>query len=1245
MGERFREDDSRDRGGGAPRLATTVASGAKTGGRTERLFVGVDVGSTTLKCVVVDPAGPDIVWSRYQRHETRQAEKVAEMLEAVESAFPEVEQSDIRVFITGSGAGLVAEHIGARFVQEVNAVVMAVERLHPDAGSVIELGGQDAKIVVFKEIPETGGRQVISSMNDKCASGTGATIDKCLLKIGMSLDELAALRFDPNKVHHVAARCGVFAETDIVNLLKAGVPPPEVMNSLADAIVMQNLSVLTRGNTLREKVLLLGGPNAFLPVLQECWRRRIPETWDERGHEAPDAPIDELILVPPNAQYYAAFGAAIFGINEPEGAGAYRGLGDLRAFIAHGRRAKLGHVAAPPLMRADESYAAFARRYRVPDFSPPRLAPGGRVRGYIGFDGGSTTSKAVLIDESGEILTKEYQVSQGNPVRDAVDILGRILGFAEARRCELDILGLGVTGYAADVLDAALKSDANIVETVAHMISAQRYCGEDVDVVCDIGGQDIKVLFLRNGTIKHFRLSNQCSAGNGMLLQAMADQFGVAIDDYADIAFKAELSPRFSYGCAVFLDTDRVTFQKEGYSREELFAGLARVLPKNVWQYVVQVPRLSELGRKFVLQGGTQRNLAAVKAQVDYILDRVPDAEVVVHPHCGEAGAIGAALEARRVVRRRGRSNFVGLDSAIALEYTTRTDETTRCRFCTNHCLRTFIDTRTPDGATSRYIAGFACEKGTVESKKAVARLNRERKRLMAEYPNLVDHEAKLAFRHSWDVLPQPEPGTSITDVAVTRALFGYGPIRRKPIRRAFVRSGPEAWARRRSVRIGIPRVLGAYTVAPFFRAYLESLGIRPGNVVFSDETSEELGMGGGKYGAIDPCYPSKVALGHIHNLLSDKHARKPLDYVWFPPITHMPTFVSHTVGSASCPVVAGTPNVAVAALTKERDLFAAAGVERACEVLNFEIPHLLRRQLFETWGERLGVSEDESDWACEQGWRAMRLCDEELQRRGLEMLRKAERSDGVVLLMIGRPYHNDPGLNHDVLEEFQALGYPVLSIRAIPKDRAYLERFFEGDLKRGLIEDVFDIRDVWPENYSTNSVQKVWAAKFAARHPNIAVVDLSSFKCGHDAPTYGLIDNILAATGTPHLALHDLDANKPGGSIRIRVKTFAYTLSLYRERLTGTAAKRDDLERAMMAKWVELEKKRRVELEQEIRTVSPQILDGLGAAFRAGFEADPGITDGSGGDAAGSAPRRRVSEYAFRGGAGARSEGRVNTV
>ncbi|MFW5437342.1 BadF/BadG/BcrA/BcrD ATPase family protein [Paenibacillus apiarius] len=1136
----------------------------------DSLIIGVDIGSTTVKATVVDPESKQIIWSDYQRHHTKQAEKVLDLLVAIGNEFPDVKQENIRVFTTGSGSGPIAPHIGAKFVQEVNSVTMAVEHLHPDVGSVIELGGQDAKIIIFKENAETGNKQALTSMNDKCASGTGATIDKCMIKVGMPAEEVGKLHFDDSKLHHVAAKCGVFAETDIVNLVKSGIPSAEIMCSLADAIVMQNLSVLTRGNTLRHRVLLLGGPNTYLPFLQECWRMRIPQTWKERGYEYPnDVPIDSLIFVPDNSQYYAAYGAVLYGLHEPADVGVYMGLEKLKEFIAHGRKAKLGEKAGPPLVGTKTELEQFRQSYRIPEFIPATFTPRQKVRAVIGLDGGSTSSKAVLVDEQGDILLKEYQLSKGNPLEDTKEMLKRIRETVKGQGADLEIIGFGATGYAADVLEKTLHADVNIVETVAHMMSAVHQFG-DIDVICDIGGQDIKVLFLKNRDIRNFKLSNQCSAGNGMLLQAMADQFGIPVQEYANTAFNADLSPKFSYGCAVFLDADRVNFQKEGYSKEELLAGLALVLPKNVWQYVVQIPRMAELGRKFVLQGGTQYNLAAVKAQVDYIEQRVPDAEVYVHPHPGEAGAIGAAMETLRVVKRRGYSSFLGLDTAIDLRYVSRNDESTRCNFCPNHCSRTFIDSETPDGNTARYISGFSCEKGTVEDQEAVLKLTKQRQELKKHYPNLVEYEARRMFQHFYDAEPLPEPGLQVDDVRVKRRLFGFG-MRKIPNRRPFERSSVESMNRRNRIRIGIPRVLNIWSTAPFWRTYFETLGIDKRNIVFSDNTSEEMWQEGGKYGSIDPCYPSKVAQAHVHNLLFKHHESKPLDYIFFPCITHIPTHLHNVMDSASCPIVAGAPNVIKAAFTKEVNFFETKGISYLDPAVTFTEPNMLKKQLFEAFADQLQITEDESDFAAEQGWNAMDRFDAEMQEKGRAILEQIEQENRLAILMIGRPYHSDPGMNHGVLEEFQVLGYPILSMRSIPKDEAWLQRFFSEDLKSGRVEYSLEVSDVWPENFSSNSVQKVWAAKFAARHPNVAVLDLSSFKCGHDAPTYGLIESIISTADTPYSALHDIDANKPSGSIKIRVKTYAHSLGLHEERLQDLARKKAELQQRLEQKRAEL--------------------------------------------------------------------------
>jgi predicted CoA-substrate-specific enzyme activase len=1068
-------------------------------------------------------------------------ELLEELSQTHKEAFSHIE----KVYVTGSGATRIAPTLNARFVQEVNAVVLAVENLHPDVNAVVELGGQDAKIIHFKA-GKDGKKTVLTSMNDKCASGTGATIEKCTMKVGMQQEDVQKLTFQTDKLHHVAAKCGVFAETDIVNLVKTSVPSDEIMNSLADAIVMQNLTVLTRGNTLMPNVLLLGGPNTYLPFLQDCWRMRISELWDERGIAYDKNRLNELILVPSNAQYYAALGAVIFGEGENNHKGSFAGLIQLKTLVDTGG-VNQNDNSDTPLVSSPEELQAFKDKYSIKTFVAPKLTK--QTRCFLGIDGGSTSSKAVLVDENGDLLLKVYQLSKGNPIVDTLELLENIQ--EHNKEGFYDIKGLGVTGYAADVLGGALKADANVIETIAHMKSAQKAFGTDINVICDIGGQDIKVLFMENGMMKNFRLSNQCSAGNGTLLQSMAKQFGVAVEDFASLAFKAKQAPMFNYGCAVFLDTDRVNFQKEGYTKEELFAGISKVLPKNVWQYVVQAPNLAAFGEHFVLQGGTQYNQAALKAQVDYIKDKVPNASVHVHPHPGEAGAYGAALEAKDIVEKNGSSSFVGMKEALQMTYTSKTDESTRCHFCSINCSRTFIDTQTPSSETVRYIAGFACEDGTVESVDAFKKLKSGRKHLQTTVPNLVKKESSSLFSPTYNLDERPTSSTQIEEQKVKVTFGGWGPTLRKNIKRNFISSSDKQMELRQNIKIAIPKVLNVYSLAPFLRTYLEALGLKPLNIQFSNFSTEDMYLEGAKYGSVDSCYPAKVAQSHVYSLLFDKKfVKQNFKYMWFPAVTHLPGYVKHTMGQTSCPIVSGTPKVVWSSFTKEKNLFDEKNITYVDDALDFDQRKLLKKQLFETWKDKLHISQDENDWAVTQAWKALDENDAKIMNDGKQIIDDAVKNSEIIILLLGRPYHSDPGINHEVLDEFQSLGFKTISMRSIPKNEEYLMNYFSDDIKDGTVDSAYDIRDVWLENFSTNSAQKVWAAKFAARHPNIAVLDLSSFKCGHDAPTYSIIDKILGASRTPHLTLHDIDANKPGGSIKIRVRTFAYTLEQYQQTL-----------------------------------------------------------------------------------------------
>jgi predicted nucleotide-binding protein (sugar kinase/HSP70/actin superfamily) len=312
---------------------------------------------------------------------------------------------------------------------------------------------------------------------------------------------------------------------------------------------------------------------------------------------------------------------------------------------------------------------------------------------------------------------------------------------------------------------------------------------------------------------------------------------------------------------------------------------------------------------------------------------------------------------------------------------------------------------------------------------------------------------------------------------------------------------------------------------------------------------------------------------------------------------------------NASCPIVAGAPDVMKAAFTKEMDFFATRGIEYLDPAVSFVEPTLMARRLFETFGSRLGVTEDENDHACREAWKALNLFDQDVQEKGRAILETVEAEDRVAILLLGRPYHSDPGLNHGIPEEFQVLGYPILSVRSIPKDRAYLDRYYKEELDAGTIKSPLELNHVWPENYSVNSAQKVWAANFAAHHPNVVVLDLSSFKCGHDAPTYGLVDAIIEKSKTPYAALHDIDANKPSGSIKIRVKTYAHALKLHEERLEDAGKRNRALINALDKKRVELLSLKRDQLaerNQKDPAIEAQ-LEELRARLKA-YEAPPSL-------------------------------------
>ncbi|HEX6802076.1 MAG TPA: BadF/BadG/BcrA/BcrD ATPase family protein [Terriglobales bacterium] len=733
-----------------PAPATPVFAG-------ESMVCGLDVGSTTCKYVLATPRG-DVVAQAYERHNTRQAEKILQFLTMLESKHGFTAGRD-RVFFTGSGAGIIAPLVGGKMVQEVVAVAAAVDKLHPSVRFVSEIGGEDMKTIFFQGEGSRRSKQVL--MQSACSGGTGTFIEKTARKLEIAPEKLAQMGYSGYPLHKISSKCGIFAEADANTLLKAGVPVEEIIASLFEAVVYQNLATLTRGNTPLPEILLLGGPNLFFKGLQEAWRYHLGKVWKDRKVPiSDDRDASSLIRVPDNALYYAALGCVEVALRENAANGLYTGHEKLKYWIEEGQYEEKKKIGRGGLCKDDEDLAVFKAKYEKPKTDAPRVdvavstATLGPV--VLGCDFGSTTAKAVCMSPEKELLFSCYALSRGNPIEDAKSLFRQIRSVVRSE----DILGLALTGYGKDLLKGILGADCPVVETIAHACAGLHFF-PDADCICDVGGVDVKIMILNNGAVTDFRLNSQCSSGNGAFLQGVAERFNIPMGDMADGAFKAQAMPQLSMGCGVFLQSDIVNQQRKGWQAEEILAGLCAILPLNVWIYAGGLNNLQQVGRKYILQGGTHRNLAVVKTQVDFILSKVPEAEVVVHPYSGEAGAIGAGLVALDWWKNGGKSTFRGFDAIEKLTYKTSTSTDTVCHWCPVNCQRSFIDVELLEGkgrpwskvplATGweRVIVNNSCPKGLVEDLNEMKVIKAGIEKTKNAFPNIADVVRKEGFRRN----------------------------------------------------------------------------------------------------------------------------------------------------------------------------------------------------------------------------------------------------------------------------------------------------------------------------------------------------------------------------------------------------------------------------------------------------------------------------------------------------------------
>ena len=621
--------------------------------------MGLDIGSTTIKCVVLDDDNK-LIYSTYERHFSQITDKIAEILDRVRGEIDGVENA--LVALSGSAGMGVATDCGIQFVQEVFATRVAANTFIPGTDVVIELGGEDAKILFL-----TNGLEV--RMNGTCAGGTGAFIDQMATLLNVPLEELDELAKGYEKTYTIASRCGVFAKTDIQPLLNQGARKSDIAESIFRAVVSQTVAGLAQGREIEGKIVYLGGPLTFMSELRNCFDK----TLNTKG------------ICPENSLYYVACGAALCA---EETIDFNKVISDVKDYRGSGNFAF-----NPPLFETEADYKEFCARHDKATVQQKDLSSY-KGKAFIGLDAGSTTVKGVVLNDGGELLYSKYLPSKGNPV----EIIKAFLEEIYAINPDINVVSSAVTGYGEDIIKNAFNVDYGIVETIAHFTAA-KYFMPDVEFIIDIGGQDIKCFKIHNGAIDNIFLNEACSSGCGSFLQTFANALGYNIEEFSKLGLFAKRPVDLGSRCTVFMNSSVKQAQKDGATIEDISAGLSLSVVKNALYKVIRASSPDELGKRIVVQGGTFLNDAVLRA-----FELEMGVEVVRPNIAGLMGAYGAALYSMKKSKSEGKSGILGSDELKSFVHEIKV---TNCGLCNNNCRLTINSF----GKGRKFIAGNRCER------------------------------------------------------------------------------------------------------------------------------------------------------------------------------------------------------------------------------------------------------------------------------------------------------------------------------------------------------------------------------------------------------------------------------------------------------------------------------------------------------------------------------------------------------
>mgnify|MGYP004606001305 FL=1 len=970
------------------------------------LRVGLDVGSTTIKCVVLNEDN-NIIYKDYKRHYSHIKDNIIEKLKELKDK--NIIPNDVMLAISGSAGMGIAEGSEIPFVQEVYATRVAAEKLIPGTDCIIELGGEDAKILFL-----TDGMEV--RMNGSCAGGTGAFIDQMATLLNVDITEINGLAKDHQKLYSIASRCGVFAKSDIQPLLNQGASKSDIAASIFYAVVNQTIGGLAQGREIEGKVAYLGGPLTFLSELKNAF----------------DKVLNTNGICPENSLYYVSIGAALCAKKEIMIDKA------IERMIIFSNKATYQYNS--PLFKDQEDYDKFIERHNKARVETLPL-DGYNGNLYLGIDSGSTTLKFVLIDEEGNIRFEDYEPNKGNPV----SVVKRIFDELYEKYPNLKIKASASTGYGEDLVKNAFKLDGGLVETMAHFTAAKKFM-PNVDFIIDIGGQDIKCFKIENDVISNIFLNEACSSGCGSFLQTFANALGYDIKDFANLGLMAKKPVDLGSRCTVFMNSSVKQAQKDGATIDNISAGLSISVVKNALYKVIRATNKKALGEHIVVQGGTFLNKAVLRA-----FERELNLEVVCPNIAGLMGAYGAALYAKSLKIKE--STIITKDELKDFLHTVKNIQ---CQGCNNHCLLTI---NTFKNNPNKFISGNKCEKPLGNTKTVKGN-------------NLYEY--------------------------IRNKLTSYKP-------KENTKNG----------EIAIPLVLNMYELYPFWHTFFTSLDFKVINSGFSNERIYSLGQHTIPSDTV--CYPAKLAHGHIEKLIVDEHKT-----IFYPCMSYN---IDEGLGDNhyNCPIVAYYPQNILNNVGKIKeinfisDFMALDNKDKFKEHIIFILkkyyPKLKKKDILTA----VDLAYDEYNNYLK-----------DIRNKGMEYINDAREKKQEIIVLAGRPYHQDPQVNHGIDKLISDMGATVVSEEAISNLN---EKFPVGVLNQ------------WTYHSRLYS-----AAKYCIHNKDMNLVQLVSFGCGLDAITTDECKSILERNNKIYTQIK-IDEITNLGAVKIRLRSLFAALKQKEEK------------------------------------------------------------------------------------------------